>query len=150
MNMGVSGDTEDKELEAALVEDGNDISQYCIIQSFVIGNLFTYIFCVCLFELLVYIVREIENECRCMYSSRMTMCVPGSFIAESMKGKMILTFAARSRLNTTSVCIFCVVCVCMLCAKCGFSPSSDFLAQTLDHSSAQQIRGLRSSYCARV
>ena len=145
--MGVSGDTKDRELEATLVEDGNDISQYCIIQSFVIGNLFTYIFCVCLFELLVYIVREIENECRCMYSS---MCVPGSFIAESMKGKMILTFAARSRLNTTSVCIFCVVCVCMLCAKCGFSPSSDFLAQTLDHSSAQQIRGLCSSYCARV
>ena len=80
-------------------------------------------------------MREIENECRCMYSSRMTMCVPGSFIAESMKGKMILTFAARSRLNTISVCIFCVVCVCMLCAKCGFSPSSDFLAQTLDPSS---------------
>ena len=43
----------------------------------------------------------------------MTMCVPGSFIAESMKGKMILTFAARSRQNTTSVCIFCVVCMCM-------------------------------------
>ena len=36
MNMGVSGDTEDRELEAALVEDGNDISQYCIIQLFVI------------------------------------------------------------------------------------------------------------------
>ena len=100
MDMGVSGDTEDRELEATLVEDGNDISQYCIIESFVIGNLFTYIFCVCLF---VYIVREIKNECRCMYSSRMTMCVLGSFIAESMKGKMILTFAARSRLNTTSV-----------------------------------------------
>ena len=47
MDMGVSGDTEDRELEAALVEDGNDISQYCIIQSFVI------VFCVCLFELLI-------------------------------------------------------------------------------------------------
>ena len=38
MDMGVSGDTEDRELEATLVEDGNDISQYCIIQSFVIGK----------------------------------------------------------------------------------------------------------------
>ena len=43
MDMGVSGDTEDRELEAALMEaalmeDGNDISQYCIIQSFVIGK----------------------------------------------------------------------------------------------------------------
>ena len=62
MDMGVSGDTEDKELEAALVEDGNDISQYCIIQCLSLENLFTYIlFCVCLFELLVYIVREIET-----------------------------------------------------------------------------------------
>ena len=51
MNMGVSGDTEDKELEAALVEDGNDISQYCIIQSFVIGkSVYLHILClsVCL------------------------------------------------------------------------------------------------------
>ena len=51
MNMGVSGDTEDKELEAALVEDGTDISQYCIIQSFVIGKsvyLYTYFVFVCL------------------------------------------------------------------------------------------------------
>ena len=40
MNMGVSGDTEDK---ATLVEDGNDISQYCIIQSLSLENLFTYI-----------------------------------------------------------------------------------------------------------
>ena len=31
MDMGVSGDTEDRELEATLVEDGTDISQYCII-----------------------------------------------------------------------------------------------------------------------
>ena len=51
MDMGVSGDTEDRELEAALVEDGNDISQYCIIQSFVIGKsvyLYTYFVFVCL------------------------------------------------------------------------------------------------------
>ena len=52
MDMGVSGDTEDKELEAALVEDGNDISQYCIIQSFVIGKsvylVYTYFVFVCL------------------------------------------------------------------------------------------------------
>ena len=46
MNMGVSGDTEDRELEAALVEDGNDISQYCIIQSFVIGkSVYLHILC---------------------------------------------------------------------------------------------------------
>ena len=47
MDMGVSGDTEDRELEA-LVEDGNDIS---IIQSFVIGKsvyLHTYFVFVCL------------------------------------------------------------------------------------------------------
>ena len=43
MDMGVSGDTEDKELEAALVEDGNDISQYCIIQSFVIVVYFVFV-----------------------------------------------------------------------------------------------------------
>ena len=63
MDMGVSGDTEDKELEAALVEDGNDISQYCIIQSFVIGNLFTYIFCVCVFELLIYRLTTNADAC---------------------------------------------------------------------------------------
>ena len=48
MDMGVSGDTEDRELEAALVEDGNDISQY---QLFVIGKsvyLYTYFVFVCL------------------------------------------------------------------------------------------------------
>ena len=47
MNMGVPGDTEDRELEATLVEDGNDISQYCIIQSFVV-YLYTYFVFVCL------------------------------------------------------------------------------------------------------
>ena len=57
IDMGVSGDTEDKELEAALVEDDNDISQYCIIQSFVID-----IFCVCHLHW-----RLADNECRCMY-----------------------------------------------------------------------------------
>ena len=46
MDMGVSGDTEDRELEATLVEDGNDISQYCIIQSFVIGkSVYLHILC---------------------------------------------------------------------------------------------------------
>ena len=42
MDMGVSGDTEDKELEAALVEDGNDIShiqclslEICLLTYFV-------------------------------------------------------------------------------------------------------------------
>ena len=59
MNMGVSGDTEDRELEAALVEDGNDISQYCIIQSFVIGLLIY----VCLFELLIYRLTTNADAC---------------------------------------------------------------------------------------
>ena len=40
MDIGVSGDTEDR---AALVEDGNDISQYCIIQSFVIVVYFVFV-----------------------------------------------------------------------------------------------------------
>ena len=62
MDMGVSGDTEDRELEAALVEDGNDISQYCIIQSFVIGKS-VYIFCVCLFELLIYRLTTNADAC---------------------------------------------------------------------------------------
>ena len=57
MNMGVSGDTEDKELEAALVEDGNDISQYCKI------CLLIYIFCVCLFELLIYRLTTNADAC---------------------------------------------------------------------------------------
>ena len=43
IDMGVSGDTEDKELEVTLVEDGTDISQYCIIQSFVIVVYFVFV-----------------------------------------------------------------------------------------------------------
>ena len=62
MNMGVSGDTEDRELEATLVEDGTDISQYCIIQLFVIGKS-VYIFCVCLFELLIYRLTTNADAC---------------------------------------------------------------------------------------
>ena len=56
MDMGVSGDTEDKELEANLVGDGNDISQYCIIQSFVIVY-FVFVCLNCKFRL-----RLAENE----------------------------------------------------------------------------------------
>ena len=64
MDMGVSGDTEDRELEAALVEDGNDILvNIASFNRLSLENLFTYIFCVCLFELLIYRLTMNADAC---------------------------------------------------------------------------------------
>ena len=56
MNMGVSGDTEDKELEAALVEDGNDISHIASFNRLSLENLFTYLLPVAMVYLYTYFV----------------------------------------------------------------------------------------------
>ena len=48
IDMGVSGDTEDKELEATLVEDGTILVSIASFNRLSLENLFTYIHILCL------------------------------------------------------------------------------------------------------